>query len=101
MTEAVQHHIKHIRPDGSGVVIKHRNVQADVILLPDAVKAADALLDQVTVKRQIEQNQVAGKLEVAAFAADFRTQQQLGTLFVVGKISGCAVAAMRAASPKR
>ena len=43
----------------------------DGFALTDTIKAANALFQQVRVLRQIEQNQVVGKLEVAPFTANF------------------------------
>ncbi|MNZ40271.1 hypothetical protein D3C78_577840 [compost metagenome] len=62
------------------------------MLLADPVEAADALLEQVRVGRQVEQHQVVGELEVAAFGADFRTDQHLGAEFLVGEVRRGAVA---------
>ncbi|MNC05641.1 hypothetical protein D3C75_531310 [compost metagenome] len=41
------------------------NVDLDGILLTDTIQSADTLFQQVRVERQIEQHQMAGKLEVA------------------------------------
>lgn len=60
--------------------------------LADPVEAADALLEQVRVGRQVEQHQMVGELEVAAFAADFRADQHLGAELFVGEVGGGAVA---------
>src|SRR6185437_14278506 len=47
-------------------------MDADVAALADAVEAADALLEQVGIERQVPQDDVVGELEIAAFRADFR-----------------------------
>ena len=62
------------------------------MLLADTVETADALLEQIRVGRQVEQHQVMGELEVAAFAADFRADQYLGAELFVGEVGGGAVA---------
>ena len=41
------------------------------IALADAIQAADALLQQIRIEGQIEQHQMAGKLEVSTFGSDF------------------------------
>ena len=45
----------------------------DIVRLTDTVETANTLLQQIRVERQIEHYQVAGKLEVTAFGANFRT----------------------------
>jgi hypothetical protein len=52
------------------------DMDANVVLLADAIQAADALFKQIRVERQIPQDQPVRELEVAAFRTDFRTQQQ-------------------------
>ena len=59
-----------------------------VALLTDPVQPADALFQQVGIERQVEQDQVMGKLEVAALAADLRAHQGLGAIDFVGKVGG-------------
>ena len=54
-----------------------RHVDLNIMRLADTIQTADALLEQIRVKRQIEHHQVAGELEVTAFRADFRAQQNL------------------------
>jgi len=68
-----------------------RHVQFDHMFLADPVQTADPLFQQVGVGRQVEQHQVVGELEVAAFAADFRTDQHLGAEFFIGEVGGGAV----------
>ena len=75
-----------------GAVLQVRYVQLDGVSLADPVEAADALLEQVRVGRQVEQHQMVGELEVAAFAADFRADQHLGAELFVGEVGGGAVA---------
>ena len=53
---------------------------------------ADRLLESKSFQRQIEQHQLAGKLEVAPLAADLRCNQGLGVLFRVSKIGRRPVA---------
>jgi len=67
------------------------HVQFDHVFLADPVQAPDALFQQVGVGRQVEQHQVMGELEVAAFTADFRADQHLGTELFIGKIGSGAV----------
>lgn len=67
------------------------DVEADGLGLADAVEAADALLDEAGVERQVEEHEVVGELEVAAFAADLGTEEELGA-GGLGKPSGLAVA---------
>ena len=52
------------------------NMDLDVCGLPDSIQPSDALFEQLRVERQIKQDEVMRKLEVAAFAADLRTDQQ-------------------------
>ena len=68
------------------------DLDADGLALADAVQAPDALLQQVRLQGQVEQDQVMGKLEVAPLAADLRAQQDLGPVLHRGKVGGGAVA---------
>ena len=61
------------------------------MLLTNTVKTTNTLFQQIRVKRQIEHHHFAGKLEVAALGADFRTEQYLGTVLFRGKVGGGAV----------
>ena len=61
-------------------------VYLHIVPLADAVESADALLQQVWIDGQIKQYQVAAELEVSAFAADFRTHQNTGGVFLAGKV---------------
>ncbi|MDT4791933.1 hypothetical protein FQZ97_243870 [compost metagenome] len=69
-----------------------RDVDLDGVALADAVETADALLQLVRMRRQVEQHQMVGELEVAAFAADFRADQHLRAEFLVGEVGRGAVA---------
>ena len=73
-------------------VFQIRYVDFDGVGLADAIQAANALLEQIGIQRQIEQHQMMGKLEIAAFAADFRADQHLAAGFLVGKERRGAVA---------
>ena len=53
--------------------------------LADSIKASYPLLEQIGIERQVKQNQMMRKLEVTAFAADFRANQNLSTVFFIGK----------------
>ncbi len=66
-------------------------VQRDVVLLPDAIEAADALFEQIGIERQVPQDQVMRELEVAAFRADLGAQQHARALGF-GEPRGVAVA---------
>ncbi len=63
----------------------------DRLFLADPVEAADALLEQARIERQIEEHQVVGELEIAALAADFRADEQLRAVRL-GKPRGVPVA---------
>ena len=69
-----------------------RDVDLDIVRLADTVEAADTLLQQIRVKRQIEHHQIAGELEVASFGTDLRAQQHLGAGVFFGKPRRGAVA---------
>ena len=62
-----------------------------VFSLVVTVQAANPLLQQIRVEGQIEQDQVMGKLEVAALAAYLRAHQGLGSVNFVGEIGGSAI----------
>jgi len=66
-------------------------MQLDVVALADAVEAADALFEQVRIQRHVPEDQMMRELEVAAFRADLRTDQQ-ACAFRIGEIRGVAVA---------
>ena len=63
----------------------------DVVLLADAIETADALFEQIRIERQIPQDHVVRELEIAAFRADFRAQQQARAV-AFGEEGGVAVA---------
>jgi hypothetical protein len=67
------------------------NVDVDGGGLADAVEAADALLEEFDVAGEVEEDEVVGELEVAAFAADFGADEEADA-FGVGEGGGVAVA---------
>ena len=75
-----------------GAAFQIGHMQFDGVALADAVEAADALFEQVRVGWQVEQHQMMGELEVAAFGADFRADQHLGAEFLVGEVGRGTVA---------
>ncbi len=81
---------------GLGAGLQVRHVDADGLALADAVEAADALLQQVRVQGQVEQDQVVGELEVASLAADLGADQQTSPLLRVGKPGRGTVALQQA-----
>ena len=60
-------------------------------MLADTIQTSDTLFQQIRVERQIEHHHFAGKLEVTAFGADFRTQQNLRAIFLRSEVRGGAV----------
>ena len=72
--------------------LKIRDVDVDGLGLADAVQAADTLLQQIRVGRQIKQHQMMSELEVTTLAADFRTDQCVGALLRVCEIGRGAIA---------
>ena len=52
------------------------DMDLDVFGLSDAIQPSDALLEQLRIERKVKQDQVMRVLEVAAFTADLRTDQQ-------------------------
>ena len=67
------------------------DVDVDVSGLADPVEAADALFEQFGIAGEAEEDEVAGELEVAAFAADFGADEDLSA-FWIGEPGGVAVA---------
>jgi hypothetical protein len=67
------------------------HVQVHVASLADAIEAADALFKHVRVEGQVPENQVLRELEVAAFGADFGSDQQ-ARAFRVSEVGGIAIA---------
>ena len=63
----------------------------DGIGLADTVEPADSLLNKLGVFGEIPEDEVVGKLEVAALATDLGTEEYAGT-FGIGKVGGLAVA---------
>jgi hypothetical protein len=63
----------------------------DGISLPDTVEPANALFHKLGVFGEIPKDKMMGKLEVASFATNLRTEEDTGT-FGIGKISGLAIA---------
>src|SRR5690606_25182244 len=80
--------LQHLQP----AVLEHGHVELDGVALADAIQAADPLFQQVRVQGQVEQYQMTTELEVATFAADFRTYQNLGAALGTGKIGGNTIA---------
>ena len=74
--------------------LKVWHVNFDDVLLADPVQTANTLLQQVRVGWQVEQHQVVSKLEVAAFTADFGTDQHLGAEFFICEV-GCSTVALK------
>ncbi len=64
------------------------DVDLDRVLLADTIETTDTLFQQIRVERQIEQHQVAGKLEVATLGADLGAEQHLGAPLGLGEIGG-------------
>ena len=67
------------------------DVEVDGAGLADAVEAADALFEEVGVGGEVEEDEVLGELEIAAFAADFGAEEEAGAGFL-GEPGGLAVA---------
>lgn len=61
-----------------------RHVNVDGAGLADAVQATDALFKQFDIVREIQEDKMVGELEVSAFTADFRADEQAHS-FGVGK----------------
>jgi hypothetical protein len=59
--------------------------------LPYPVKPSDALLNQLGIHREIEQNEIVTELEIPAFASHFAADKYAGALFL-GKPGRIAVA---------
>ena len=66
-------------------------MNADVVLLTDAVEAADALFEQIGIEWQIPQHQSMRKLEVTSFGTDLRADQQTRAVGL-GEVRRIAVA---------
>src|SRR5690606_3376669 len=64
-----------------GAGVKIRDMDVDVFPLPDPVQTSYALLQQFGMKRQIEQDEVMGKLKIPPFAPYFRTKENLCTIW--------------------
>ncbi len=75
---------------GAGALFE-RDVDVDGLGLADAVEAADALLEQLGVVGEVEEDEVVGELEVAAFAADLGADEDAGAVGF-GEEGGVAVA---------
>ena len=70
MTEAVEPLVEKCCPTLGRVALEYRNVDTNVVFLPNPIKAADTLLNQVTVEWQVEQDHLRGELEVSTFTAN-------------------------------
>jgi len=75
--EGVQAEMIPLGDGGIGSAGKIGDVNLNRIRLANTVEAADALLDEARVEREIPENEVVGELEVAPFAADFGTEEDL------------------------
>ena len=64
------------RQDLLRAVREKRDMDLDVFGLSDAIQPSDALFEQLRIERKVKQDEVMRELEVAAFAADLRTDQQ-------------------------
>ena len=67
------------------------DINADRLGLSDTVEAADALFEEARVQREIEQDEVVGKLEIATLAANLGADEELRTVGL-GEPRGLAVA---------
>ena len=65
-----------------------RHVDDDILVLPNAVQAANTLFNKSRIERQIEQHQVMRELEVAAFGANFRSDEQVSAIGLAKVCSG-------------
>ena len=63
----------------------------DIFRLADTVQTTDTLFHKGGIQRQVEENQVMGKLEVTAFGTDFRCNQQVRAVFLA-EVCGSLVA---------
>ena len=57
-------------------VLQVRDMNSDSLRLTNAVQPANALFQQIRIEWQVKQNQMMGKLEIAALTANLRTDQQ-------------------------
>ena len=92
MLECVDAVVQPRQQYAGGMVFKARHMDLDRVSLTDAVEPTDALFEKIRVGRQIEQHKVAGELEIAALAADFRADHDLRVFFRIGEISGGPIA---------
>ena len=67
----------------------------NVCLLPNAVEATDALLEQTRIGRQIEQYEVVRKLKVTTLRTDLGTDEETGPVFL--REPGCVLVALQQA----
>src|ERR1700722_6155817 len=72
-------------------VHNERHVHFDFGGLADTVQPPNSLLEKFRIDWKIEQDQMVSKLKVAAFAANFRTEQNVRTTFF-GEPCGIAIA---------
>ena len=80
--ERVQPFVIPARQHFLGTARDERHMHLDFRGLPDAVEPPDPLFQQFRIERQIEQDQVMGELEVPAFTADLRTDQNARPIFL-------------------
>ena len=57
-----------------------RHVDDDVLVLTNAVQAANTLFHESGIKRQVKQDQVMRELEVTAFRTNFRSDEQVSAI---------------------
>ena len=57
-----------------------RHVDNDILVLTNAVQAANTLFDKCCIEREVEQDQVMRELEVTAFGTNFRGNEQVGAI---------------------
>src|SRR5690606_3265903 len=60
-----------------GTMVKIRDMDVDVFCLSDPVQTPYPLLQQFGMKRQVEQDEVMGKLKVSPFASYFGAKENL------------------------
>src|SRR5882724_4296678 len=81
LLESIQAFLVPTRQHLLRAAIDERHVHLDLRGLSDPVKTSDPLLQQLRRERKIKQHEVVRKLEVPAFAANFRTDQNAGSMF--------------------
>ena len=82
-----------MKPFGDGFISAagdKGDMDADRLSLADAIEAPDALLDEARIERKIEKHEVVRELEIATFATNFGTEQELSPIGL-GKPRGLAI----------